>query len=79
MVFSSQLLRFLGLGLTSTSRTTVSDMVVILRISSNREDSPRFLGQLDHRHGDLQRWESIERDSGPISLIKSKKRDECCF
>jgi hypothetical protein len=56
--------------MTGTSRTTVGDVVVILRISSNREHSPRFLGQWDCSHGDLQRWDSTQIDRGPIVLVK---------
>jgi hypothetical protein len=52
--------------MTSTSRTTVGDVVVILRISSNREHSPRLLGQRDCSHGDLQRWDSTQIYRGPI-------------
>jgi len=65
--------------LASTSRTTVGDMVVIVRVSSNREDSPRFLGQCDRSYGDLQRREFIQPDRGPIGLVGSKKHDECFF
>ena len=64
-----------GLSLVSTSGTAVGDVVVILRISSNWEDSPRLLGQRDCSHSDLQRWESIQRDGGPIAnLVKSSQR-----
>lgn len=63
------------LSLVSTSGTAVGDVVVILRSSSNREDSPRLLGQRDCSHSDLQRWESIQRDGGPIAgLFKSGQR-----
>jgi hypothetical protein len=48
----------------------VGDVVVILRLSGNREDSPRLLSQRDRSHGDLQRWESTQLDRGPIILVE---------
>ena len=62
--------RFSGLSLAGTSRTTVGDVVVILRFSSNWEDSPWFLGQRDRSYGDLQRWESGQLDRSPVGLAK---------
>jgi hypothetical protein len=53
-----------------TPLTTVGDVVVIMRISSNREHSPRLLSQRDRSHGDLQRGESTQVDRGPIGLVK---------
>jgi len=63
---SSRLLRFSGLSMVGTSWATMGDVVVILRFSSNREDSPRLLSQRDRSHGDLQRWDSTQLDRGPI-------------
>ena len=54
----------------STSWPAVGDVVVILRFSSNREDSSRLLSQRDRSHGDLQRWDSTQLDRSPIVLFK---------
>lgn len=51
-----------------TSLAAVSNVVVILRISSNREDSAGLVSQ-SVRHGDdLQRREFVQRDRSSIDL-----------
>jgi hypothetical protein len=53
-----------------TSRTAMGDVVVIVRISSDREHSPRLLSQRYRSCGDLQRWDSTQLHRGPIGLVK---------
>jgi hypothetical protein len=49
----SRLPCFSARGVVGTSLTTVGDIVVVLHISSNWEDSPRCLRQRDRNHGNL--------------------------
>jgi hypothetical protein len=70
LFLESRLLRFSARGVVGTSRTTVGDMVVVLQISGNWEDSSRCLRQRDRNHGDLQRGDSAQVNRGPIMLVK---------
>ncbi len=65
------------MGVASTSLAAMSDVVVILRDTSDGDNSPWFLGQRDRSNGDLQRCESIQRDSTSVILVRSEKRSEC--
>jgi hypothetical protein len=53
-----------------TSRATISDIIVIPWLSSNREDRPRSPSQSRRHDDDLQRRESLRLDRSPISLKK---------
>jgi len=57
-----------GLRGAGTSLAAVSNMVVILRISSNREGSTGLVRQSVRHGGDLQRRELVKCDSTSIGL-----------
>jgi hypothetical protein len=57
-----------SLRMASTSRATMGDVVVVMRVPSNGEDRTRFLSQGGLYNGDLQGREPLYRNSGSISL-----------
>ena len=57
-----------GLRLASTTRAAMSDVVMVGRISGNREESALRMSQNIRHDGDLQRREFRRLDRIPIGL-----------